>query len=73
MKEAFYAHLAELLEVGEVDPNLPLDHYDNWDSLSALALMAWLDKELRVSISSKGIREFSSAADLLAALEKQQA
>jgi acyl carrier protein len=73
MKETFYANLAELLEVDELDPNAPLDSYDNWDSLTALALIAWLDKELGMSISAKGIREFSSAAELFAALEKQHA
>ncbi|WP_250492824.1 acyl carrier protein [Caballeronia sp. GAWG1-1] len=73
MKDAFYANLAELLEVDSVDPDLPLDHYDNWDSLTALALIAWLDKELGVAISAKGISEFACAADLFAALEKQHA
>lgn len=73
MKDAFYSNLAELLEVDDVDPSLPLDHYENWDSLTALALIAWLDKELGVSMNAQKINEFSSAADLFAAVEKQRA
>lgn len=72
-KAKFYADLAELLEVDEIDPALALDQYDNWDSLTALALIAILDKEFGVSMTAKGLGQFETAADLYAELDKLKA
>jgi acyl carrier protein len=52
MKIIFYTEMAEILEVDEVAPNAVLHDFDNWDSLTALSIMAMLDKEYGVNIST---------------------
>jgi acyl carrier protein len=74
MKEdAFYEQLAELLEVDTIDPSAALDSYDNWDSLTVLALIAWLDKNAGVSLTAKAINQMASAGELFAQVAKLQA
>jgi len=52
MKIIFYTEMAEILEVDEVAPNAVLHDFDNWDSLTALSIMAMLDEEYGVNIST---------------------
>lgn len=69
--EKFYANLAELLEVDAVDPDIQLDSYVNWDSLTILSLIAMLDAEYGVNMTVKDIVGFKNAAELYAELQKK--
>lgn len=68
----FYTDLAELLEVDEVDPNMDLDRYDNWDSLTILSLIAMLDSDFGVNLTAKDIAGFKTASELFAELQKKK-
>lgn len=69
--EKFYANLAELLEVDAVDPDIRLDSYVNWDSLTILSLIAMLDAEYGVNMTVQDIVGFKNAAELCAELQKK--
>ena len=71
--DKFYADLAELLEVDAVDPAKALDSYDNWDSLTILSLITMLDADFGVTMHASDIRQFNSAADLLAGVQAKAA
>lgn len=68
----FYADLAELLEVDEVDPDIELDRYENWDSLTILSLIAMLDSDFGVSMTAKDIAVYKTAAELYAELQNKK-
>lgn len=65
----FYENLAELLEVDAIDPNQPLDEYENWDSLTVISLIASLDADYGVNMTSKDIAAFTTAGQLFAEVE----
>jgi acyl carrier protein len=69
--EKFYASLAELLEVDEIDANRTLKDYDNWDSLTVLSLTVMLDKEFGVSMTARDINLYPTAAELFAQAQRQ--
>ena len=64
MKEKFYTELAEILEVDEVTPNAILHDFDNWDSLTALSIMAMLDKGYGVNISTTDLNSIATVEEL---------
>ena len=50
-----------------------LDSYDNWDSLTILSLITLLDADFGVTMHASDIRQFNSAADLLAGVQAKAA
>jgi acyl carrier protein len=71
--DKFYADLADLLEVDDVDPAKALDSYDNWDSLTILSLITMLDADFGVTLHASDIRQYKTAADLLAGVQAKAA
>ena len=68
--EKFYVELASLLEVDLIDPSRDLESYENWDSLTILSLIAILDSDFGVNMTSKDIARFKTASELFAKLQK---
>jgi acyl carrier protein len=52
------------LEVDEVTSNSILHDFDNWDSLTALSIMAMLDKGYGVNISTTDLNSISTVEEL---------
>ena len=65
-KEQFLAELQDVLQRDDpVLENDVLADYDEWDSLSKMATMAFFDKNFGVKISLKEIGELKTVKDLL--------
>ena len=56
--------IAEILEVDEVSPADPVEEFDNWDSLSVFSILAWINTEYDVVISSDELETIRTIADL---------
>ncbi len=65
-KEQFLTELQDVLQRDDpVLENDVLADYDEWDSLSKMATMAFFDKNFGVKISLKEIGELKTVKDLL--------
>ena len=65
-KEQFLTELQDVLQRDDpVLENDVLADYDEWDSLSTMAIMAFFDKDFGVKISLKEIGELKTVKDLL--------
>ena len=65
-KEQFLTELQDVLQRDyPVLENDVLADYDEWDSLSKMAIMAFFDKNFGVKISLKEIGELKTVKDLL--------
>ncbi|WP_198305856.1 phosphopantetheine-binding protein [Arcobacter vandammei] len=54
-----------MLEEGELDLEENLTHYEDWDSMSYLALIALFDKKLSKKLDIDTIKSFKTANDIL--------
>ena len=70
--DKFYANLAELLEVDVIDPEQPLDEYENWDSLTVITFIASLDTDYGVNMTAKDVAAFPTADQLFAEVERRK-
>lgn len=62
--ENFYAELAELLEVDEVERDNVLEDFENWDSLGILEVISMIDEKYGVTIDSKEVKTLETVGDL---------
>jgi acyl carrier protein len=67
-----YDNLAELLEVDAIEPDKPLDEYENWDSLTVISFIASLDADYSVNMTAQDIAAFTTASQLLAEVERRK-
>jgi acyl carrier protein len=70
--DKFYDILAELLEVDAIDPDRPLDEYENWDSLTVISFIASLDADYGVNMTAKDIAAFFTAGQLFTEVERRK-
>ena len=66
-KSDFLVELEDILQ--REDPcniNDNLDDYEEWDSLSKMAVMAYYDKNFGVKLSLSDLKNLSTVADLVA-------
>jgi len=70
--DKFLDHLAELLEVDAVDPEKPLSEYENWDSLTVISFIAWLDADHGINMTAKDVAAFSNAGQLFAEVARKK-
>lgn len=56
------------LDKGTLSPDSTLADYDEWDSLSKLALIAMAKKRFSVSLTAEEIKSFITVNDILACL-----
>ena len=69
----FYKMLAELLEEEEVDSEDVLSDFEIWDSLTVLSIVAMIDKEYNVRISSEALDRAKTVGSLKALVESHLA
>ena len=69
--EQFYAKLADILEVDEVNPDDVLRDFDIWDSLTALSILAMLDGDYGVNIVMTELAPIITAADLVGLVQSK--
>lgn len=60
--------LAEILEVEELDVNKKIADYDEWDSLSALSVLAMLDSDYNIQMKNTDLAGFESIGDFCKAV-----
>lgn len=65
MKEELLDKLAEILEVEQVSLNDELESFDEWDSLTALSIIALADSEYNKKLTNNLLKEFKSIEDLV--------
>ncbi len=62
--------LSEILEVEKLDVNKKFADYDEWDSLSALSVLAMLDSDYHCQMKNADLAAFDSIADFCKAVIK---
>ena len=65
MKEELLDKFAEILEVEQVSLNDELKSFDEWDSLTALSIIALAHSDYNKKLTNDLIKEFKSINDLL--------
>ncbi len=70
--EAFYAKLADILEVDEIKPDGALRDFEAWDSLSVLSILAMTDKEYGVNLVATDLAPIKTAAELAALIQSRK-
>ncbi len=65
-KADFLVELEDILQREEpVNENDNLEDYDEWDSLSKMAVMAYYDKNFKVKIGLNQLGEIKTVSDLI--------
>jgi acyl carrier protein len=67
--EDIYIKLAEILEVEQVQPGDVLRQFENWDSLTALSILATLDASYGVNLTAGELREIKTAGELVTVVD----
>lgn len=62
--DRFYERLAEVLEEDKVGPDDVLAKFEQWDSLTALSVVAMIDENYRVNISAEELAATGTAGQL---------
>ena len=65
------AMLEEVMELdeGTLSPDDVLDDYPEWDSISALALIALMDEKFGKTLDGQTVKSFEKVSDVLAIME----
>ena len=65
-KDEFLVALQDMLQKDEiVNENDALDDYDEWDSLSKMAVMAYFQKNFGMTLNLDDLKNLRSVADLV--------
>lgn len=65
-KDEFLEKLQDVLERDEeISEDMVLADIDEWDSLSAMALMAFFNKSLSITLLPSEVREMKTISDIL--------
>jgi acyl carrier protein len=62
--ERFYERLAEIVEEDKVGPDDVLASFEQWDSLTALSVVAMIDEHYAVNISAEELANTRTAGAL---------
>ncbi len=65
MKEELLNKIAEILEVDQVSLDDQLESFDEWDSLTALSIIALADSDYDKKLTNDKLKEFKSINDLV--------
>jgi acyl carrier protein len=65
MEEQLLDKLAEILEVDQVSLSDELESFDEWDSLTALSIIALVHSDYDKKLTNDLIKEFKSINDLV--------
>jgi acyl carrier protein len=74
MEQQFIALIKESLEIEDREPKLEdaFKEYEEWDSLSQLTLIAELDDQFGVTITSEEMKDINTLEELLEQVKKSQ-
>lgn len=61
--EVLISKIEEILEVEGLDISKKFIDYDEWDSLCSLSILAMLDSDYHITMTSKEVVTFSSIED----------
>ena len=65
-KKEFLVELEDILQREEpCNETDLLEDYEEWDSLSKMALMAFFDKKFGIKLSLKNFKEFKTVEDII--------
>lgn len=65
-KEEFLVVLEDILQRDEACSEMDnLNDYDEWDSLSKMATMAYFDKSFGIKLSLNDLKDINSVSDLI--------
>lgn len=65
-KAEFLEKLQDIFERdGEITEDMVLEEMDEWDSLSAMAVMAFFNKTLSITLLPAEVREMKTVAELV--------
>ena len=71
--DSFFQRAAEILEIETISDDVILRDCEAWDSLTALSLVAMIDRDCKVSISADDLMRAVTAGDLYRiVIEKQR-
>ncbi|RRK34684.1 acyl carrier protein [Schaedlerella arabinosiphila] len=64
--------LAEIMEldVSEIREDAELSDYDEWDSITALSVIALVDEQFHKNLSGNQVKEFRTIKDVLDVMEE---
>lgn len=65
MKEKLLEKIAEILEVDQVDGSEVLASFEEWDSLTALSIIALMDSDYGKTLSNEQIKSFKTVNDIV--------
>ena len=68
----FYAKLADILEIDDIQDSDVLRDFEYWDSLTVLSILAMLDSELSINMSSDELDDCITAKDLYLKVESKR-
>jgi acyl carrier protein len=71
--ESFYANLAEIMEIDEIREHDVLRDFPEWDSLTALSLIASVRSQYSLTLHASDLREIRTAKDLRDLIAAKQA
>ena len=71
--ERFYERLAEVLEEDKVGPDDVLASFEQWDSLTALSVVAMIDEHYGVNLSAEELDTARTAGALEALVAAKRA
>jgi acyl carrier protein len=63
MKE-LNVEMADVLEIDTIDDDTKLETFDSWDSLAMLSILAFIDSEYNVNLSTDDIADVKNLSDL---------
>lgn len=65
-KKEFLSKLQDVIETEEeLSEDIVLDELDEWDSLAAMAVMAFFNKTLSITLLPSEIKDMNTVTDLL--------
>jgi acyl carrier protein len=70
--ESFYLKLAEIMEVDEVRADSVLRDYPEWDSLTALSVVAMVHSRYGLSLTAGDLKGVETARDLCGLIEEKR-
>ena len=62
--DRFYVRLAEIVEEDKVGPDDVLANFEQWDSLTALSVVAMIDEDYQVNVSAEELATTRTAGAL---------
>jgi acyl carrier protein len=65
MKEKLLEKIAEILEVEAITDQEELNSFDEWDSLTALSIIALVDSDYNKTLSNDQLKQFETVGDLV--------